>query len=153
MPKNQLCSAVDPRCRRHVQECQERHHRGALRQARRLEAHLSSEKAPQKAKAKGAARWNKTVADDEQWLTKKMAAGVKDEGNAGFMDFQKELIIALRDASGLRWGGSDLGGDNGDLMHFDGGTMELAKRLRNKTREVRTKAASAPSSSAAPAPS
>lgn len=106
-----------------------------------LEAHLASEKAPPAAKSKGAKRWQKTIEDDEQWLAKNLTPNPEQDGPAGFMDFKKELIIALRDAAGLRWGGADLGGDNGDLMHFDGGTMSTAQKLRNKTREVRAQRA------------
>lgn len=120
-----------------------------------LEAHIASDKAPHKARSKGAAKWMKTIQDDEKWLAKNMSEGEEDKAKgqkAGFMDFKKELVCALRDAGGLRWGGADLGGDNGDLMHFDGGTMDTARRLRNKTRDVRTKAAAAKTEGQAPAP-
>lgn len=106
-----------------------------------LDAHLASDKAPAAAKSKGAARWMKTITDDEKWLEKNLQPNPADSGPAGFMDFKKELIIALRDAGGLRWGGADLGRDNGDLMHFDGGTMSTAQRLRNKTKEVQAQRA------------
>ena len=123
-----------------------RRYRGFATDKAGLEAFLSSDKAPPKAKSKGAAGWMKTIADDEKWLAKTMEEGTEDKAkgrSAGFMDFQKELIGALRDAGGLRWGGADLGGDNGDLMHFDGGTLDTARRLRNKTKDVRSKAAAA----------
>jgi hypothetical protein len=116
------------------------------------EAHLASDKAHPAAKSKGAERWLKTIADDEKWLEKNLVANPAAEGPGGFMDFKKELIIALRDAGGLRWGGTDLGNDNGDLMHFDGGTMSTAQKLRNKTREVRQSrsAAAQPNGQASP---
>ncbi len=104
-----------------------------------LENHLATDNAPPAAKSKGADRWLKTIADDEKWLEKNLVANPAAEGPAGFMDFKKELIVALRDAGGLRWGGADLGGDNGDLMHFDGGAMSTAQKLRSKTREVRVR--------------
>lgn len=106
-----------------------------------LEAHLASEKAPPAAKSKGAKRWLKTIEDDEKFLAKNLTPNPAQDGPAGFMDFKKELIIALRDAAGLRWGGADLGGDNGDLMHFDGGTMSTAQKLRKKTKDVRAQRA------------
>lgn len=114
-----------------------------------LEAHLASEKAPPAAKSKGARRWLKTIEDDEKWLEKHLRKNPAEDGPAGFMDFKKELIIALRDAAGLRWGGADLGKDNGDLMHFDGGTMSTAQKLRNKTRDVRAQRAAQASTEAA----
>ncbi len=42
-------------------------------------------------------------------------------GDAGFMDLDRRLVIALRDVGGLSWGASDFGngGANGDFMHFD----------------------------------
>lgn len=109
----------------------------------------TSEKAPPAAKSKGARRWLKTIEDDEKWLEKHLRKNPAEDGPAGFMDFKKELIIALRDAAGLRWGGADLGKDNGDLMHFDGGTMSTAQKLRNKTRDVRAQRAAQASTEAA----
>jgi len=113
-----------------------------------LEAYLASDQASQPAKSKGAAGWMTMIANDEKWLSKSMKGGAQEEGAAGFMDFKKELVVALRDAGGLRWGGADLGGDNGDLMHFDGGTMDLAKRIRAKVKAVRAEVTAA----AQPAP-
>lgn len=121
-----------------------------------LEAHIASDKAPAAAKSKGADKWMRTILDDEKWLADTMSEGAEDKQQghqAGFMDFHKELVTALRDAAGLRWGGADLGGDNGDLMHFDGGTMDTARRLRNKTKDVRAKAAAARTEGQAQAPS
>jgi len=115
-----------------------------------LAAHLASDKATPMAKSKGAAGWSTMIANDEQWLDRHMKGGAGDSGPAGFMDYKKELVIALRDAGGLRWGGADLGGDNGDLMHFDGGTMDLAKRIRGKVRTVRAEATAQPAPGAAP---
>ena len=114
-----------------------------------LEAHLASQNAPAAAKSKGARRWMKTIADDEKWFEKHLKPNPEQEGPAGFMDFKKELIIALRDAAGLRWGGTDLGQDNGDLMHFDGGTMSTAQKLRKKTKEVRAQRAAQAATEAA----
>jgi hypothetical protein len=36
----------------------------------------------------------------------------------GFLTMRKEVVRALRDV-GMRWGGMDFGGENGDIMHFD----------------------------------
>lgn len=102
-----------------------------------LDAHLASDDAPGAARARGTAGWLRTMANDEKWMARHLTANPREEGPAGFMDYRKELITALRDAGGLRWGGADLGGDNGDLMHFDGGTMPLAQRLRKATRAAR----------------
>jgi hypothetical protein len=36
------------------------------------------------------------------------------------MTESKELVVALRDAAGLNWGGTEMSmGQNGDFMHFD----------------------------------
>jgi hypothetical protein len=38
----------------------------------------------------------------------------------GFLHIRKEIVEALR-GQGLRWGGTDFGAQNGDIMHFDAG--------------------------------
>jgi hypothetical protein len=35
----------------------------------------------------------------------------------GFLNLREDLVGALTDA-GLRWGGTDMSGNSGDLMHF-----------------------------------
>src|SRR5690606_8411081 len=104
--------------------------------------HLASEACPAAAKKRGAAWWKAAMKKDEKFLLGRMTdADGKESKGAGFMDYEKETVTALRDAAGLRWGGADLGGDSGDLMHFDGGTMGTAIALRNATRKARAEAA------------
>lgn len=38
----------------------------------------------------------------------------------GFLTMRANVVRALRDV-GVRWGGMDFGGENGDIMHFDPG--------------------------------
>jgi hypothetical protein len=41
----------------------------------------------------------------------------------GFVNLRKEIVVAMCDAGGLRWGASDFGSaENGDVMHFDLGS-------------------------------
>ena len=42
----------------------------------------------------------------------------------GFLNLREELVQALTD-TGLRWGGTDMGSNSGDLMHFYLSTSEL----------------------------
>ncbi|MCA9517454.1 MAG: hypothetical protein KC635_21080 [Myxococcales bacterium] len=117
-----------------------------------LEQHLASEACPAAAKKRGAAWWKSTLKKDEKFLLGRMTdADGKESKGAGFMDYEKETVTALRDAAGLRWGGADLGGDSGDLMHFDGGTMGTAIALRNATRKARAEAAAKKADDKAPA--
>lgn len=39
----------------------------------------------------------------------------------GFMSLRRSLVLAFACHEGIRWGGSDLGHQSGDLMHFDFG--------------------------------
>ncbi|HUQ04253.1 MAG TPA: SH3 domain-containing protein [Kofleriaceae bacterium] len=49
------------------------------------------------------------------WMT-----GGGQRSALGFMNLDRDLVIALRDIGGLAWGASDFGaGANGDFMHFD----------------------------------
>ena len=46
--------------------------------------------------------------------------GASQRSALGFMNLDRDLVIALRDVGGLAWGASDFGaGANGDFMHFD----------------------------------
>src|SRR5262249_10612465 len=38
----------------------------------------------------------------------------------GFLDLRKELVVAMCDVGGLRWGACDFGpSESGDIQHFD----------------------------------
>ncbi len=37
----------------------------------------------------------------------------------GFLNLREELVTALTDVGGLRWGASDFGAESGDIQHFD----------------------------------
>jgi hypothetical protein len=41
----------------------------------------------------------------------------------GFLTIRKEVVEALRAQPGMRWGGTDFGAANGDIMHFDLGKV------------------------------
>jgi hypothetical protein len=62
--------------------------------------------------------------------------------DVGAMNLQRELVVALCDVAGLRWGAGDFGEQSGDIMHFDAserislGTLS-AKRLSERTRAFR----------------
>ena len=43
----------------------------------------------------------------------------------GFLTLRREIVIAMCDVARLRWGACDLGGESGDMMHFDQGTHGL----------------------------
>ncbi|HUH02595.1 MAG TPA: hypothetical protein VML75_11430 [Kofleriaceae bacterium] len=63
-------------------------------------------------------------ADEIQKLLPKMGVHLKVRQNKGietFSNISGELLIALRDAAGLAWGGTDFpgGSQEGDFMHFD----------------------------------
>ncbi len=54
---------------------------------------------------------------DSNWRT---SGGGAPRQGLGFLDLDRDLVIALRDVAGLAWGASDFGGSaNGDFMHFD----------------------------------
>jgi hypothetical protein len=109
-----------------------------------LEAHLASEACPSAAKSKGLSSWWRMVQTDHKRLVTRTGNTEESEKPAGFMDYTKQMVTALRDAAGLRWGGTDFGGDlNGDLMHFDGNDTPPGKQIRNAVREAR-KAAGEP---------
>jgi hypothetical protein len=59
---------------------------------------------------------------------------------SGFLTLPKALVLALWD-QGLAWGGVDLGGASGDLMHFDDAWSPIGQAvlaLRRKRRPART---------------
>ena len=73
-------------------------------------------------------------ADYDLLLSKKGAEGVGGDavftgGGAGkfrdprrgFLSIRQEIVEGMK-AAGLRWGGSDFGGECGDMMHFDDGS-------------------------------
>ncbi len=107
----------------------------------KLEAYLRSAECPAAAKALGLDHWKKVLAADERKMAdpaqKLVGADGKSNHSAGFMDLRLETVQAMRDAGGLRWGGTDLGGDSGDLMHFDGGFMPTALSLRGQVSTAR----------------
>jgi hypothetical protein len=53
------------------------------------------------------------------------------KGNA--MNHSLDLVVALRDAAGLTWGGTEFSdhGDQADFMHFDCRNDALGKRAWN----------------------
>jgi hypothetical protein len=112
-----------------------------------FEAFYQSEACPPSARRRSLAEWKKALAKDQATLRKDMKneEGRSDKVNRGLMDLKLETVQAMRDAAGLRWGGTDLGGDSGDLMHFDGGSMDTASTLRDlaATARKRQKAAKA----------
>lgn len=113
--------------------------------ASKLEAFYNSEECPASAKKRSLADWKKVLAGDQKTLRAdlKNSEGKTDKENRGFMDLHIEVVQALRDAGGLRWGGTDLGGDSGDLMHFDGGFMGTATELRGQVSMERKRQAAA----------
>ena len=49
-----------------------------------------------------------------------MSGAGRQRSALGFMNLDRDLVVALRDIGGLAWGASDFGGGaNGDFMHFD----------------------------------
>lgn len=84
----------------------------------------------------------------EYWLKKvplhhKMLLGEKSnwhaqDENLGFMDQSKELVVALRDVAGLRWGATDMGeSQSSDMMHWDNHNDGDAHRLWAKVKAMR----------------
>lgn len=47
----------------------------------------------------------------------------------GFLTIRREIVLALA-GQGLRWGAIDLGGESGDIMHFDDGGSPLDRQIR-----------------------
>ena len=56
---------------------------------------------------------------DRPFDNKRGGAAGRDPAK-GFLTIRKEIVQALR-GQGLRWGGTDFGTQNGDIMHFDTG--------------------------------
>jgi len=95
-----------------------------------LKAYLASPACPAAAKKKGLDYWQKHAKRDSERVKRRSKKNDTQSGPAGFMDFNLEVVRAMRDAAGLRWGGSDFGAsESGDMMHFDGQTISLARRL------------------------
>ncbi|MFO0749098.1 MAG: peptidoglycan-binding domain-containing protein [Myxococcota bacterium] len=58
--------------------------------------------------------------------------------NLGFMDQSKELVVALRDVAGLRWGATDMGeSQSSDMMHWDNHNDGDAHRLWARVKDLR----------------
>jgi hypothetical protein len=62
--------------------------------------------------------------------------------DVGVMNLQRDLVVALCDVAGLRWGAGDFSEGSGDIMHFDasaqislGGVTALA--LSHRVRDFR----------------
>jgi hypothetical protein len=60
------------------------------------------------------------------------------------MNLQRELVVALCDVAGLRWGAGDFNGESGDVMHFDASERVslgplTAQRLSDRTRAFRAR--------------
>lgn len=103
-----------------------------------LEAYLASEECPPSAKAKSASQWHRMITADHKRLVSRTGETQEGEAPAGFMDYEKQMVVALRDAAGLRWGGTDFPGNNeGDMMHFDGYNTEPGRMLRDRIRKAR----------------
>ncbi len=109
-----------------------------------LEAYLASASCPENVRKLGVAHWARVLAEDEKVMARTsakqgglMGPDGKPDHSSGFMDLKLLAVQAMRDAAGLRWGGTDLGGDSGDLMHFDGGFMNSAVTLRSKVQKAR----------------
>lgn len=112
-----------------------------------LEKHFNELAADSPARARGLAYWQQQVANDHaELLDVKRSNYNNPTENTGFMDHQKELVVALRDVAGLGWGAIDMYGESGDVMHFDGRTLgkgqvilaEMCKRNDDGTLKVAT---------------
>lgn len=107
-----------------------RRYRGLAADPAALAAYLDSPECPARAKRIGAAGWAKRMERDEATLQHRTRENPTQPGPAGFMDLAKELVVALRDVGGLRWGAVDFGCVySGDMMHFDGHHIPLARRI------------------------
>jgi hypothetical protein len=101
--------------------------------------------APDEAKQQGdAAWWSQRITQDDALLAyqgkderKKSNWDAESSTNKGFMTMRQELVVALRDVGGLIWGGCDMGGDSGDMMHFDARTISEAKKLVSAAKEAK----------------
>lgn len=47
------------------------------------------------------------------------SAGGAGDPASGFLNLEKDFVLALTDVAGLGWGAIDMGGASGDIMHFD----------------------------------
>ncbi len=102
-----------------------------------LAAYVQSPDCPEKARAVGVDGWKARMAKQESRFAARAKANATVAGPAGFMDQRKELIVALRDVGGLRWGATDFGEKkSGDIMHFDGHHMGTAEKIRREKAKV-----------------
>ena len=119
-----------------------------------LETYLGSAECPESARKLGLAHWAKVLKDDEKKLSgpaqKMVGANGKSDHESGFMDLKVETVRALRDAGGLRWGGTDLDDASGDLMHFDGGFMPTAMGLPSDVTTARAQLSKEKAAAASP---
>jgi len=59
-------------------------------------------------------------------------------GNLGIMNQSKDVVVALRDVAGLRWGATDMGeSQSSDMMHWDNDHDGPAHALWAKTKALR----------------
>jgi hypothetical protein len=66
-----------------------------------------------------ARRWLRQIGEDRTRL-RAGNFGTHREPRRGFLNLDRELVIALRDVAGLAWGAVDFGANaSGDMMHFD----------------------------------
>lgn len=98
-----------------------------------LEAHFNSLPRDSPARRRGLDYWKKQVAADHAELLVPSRSNYNNEtDNTGFMDHQRELVIALRDVGGLAWGAVDLGAESGDVMHFDTRSVEKGMAITSQ---------------------
>jgi hypothetical protein len=67
-----------------------------------------------------AARWRATIVSDLARLRESPPFVNGRDPRNGFLNFQRDLVVALRDMECLAWGAIDFGPNaSGDVMHFD----------------------------------
>jgi hypothetical protein len=82
-----------------------------------------------------ARRWRANITRDRARL--KHAFGSKRKPDAGFLNIDRNLVIALRDHGCLAWGAIDLGASqSGDMMHFDCRATGIGWRLAQEAQRV-----------------
>jgi hypothetical protein len=75
-----------------------------------------------------AKRWCRIIKGDRVNL--QFAFGANRVPSAGFLNLERDLVVALRDHGCLAWGAIDLGpNQSGDMMHFDCRAMGIGWKL------------------------